>query len=710
MPTTLDLYEVAAEEIIRQVGNHIVIGVPLGLGKPIGILNALYYIATLDQSIRLTIITGLTFSRPTFKNTLEKKFAQPILERMLGNYEEPHYEKARALQQLPPNIDVIEFFFMPGKFLHNAYAQQHYISSCYQYAARDAVHLDMNVLAQLVAPSPTDPNKFSLSCNTDLFHETKKLLDVRKAQGKKIAIVAEVNAHLPYMHGPVAEVDADTFTLITDRKKYCSLFAVPRDEITTQDHLIGLYTSILIKDNGCLQIGIGKLSNALANALIFRHQKNDLYRDMLEKLNISGETDTFQTGLYASTEMLSDEYMQLYKAGILKKKVFDHIGLQRLLNDGKISEIISPEMIDVLIENKIIHAQLTVDDVAFLQTFGIIHEYITYEKNCLKLPDGETVSTDLSAPAAKQRFLASCLGKQLTSGKILHAGFYFGSVDFYQWLRTLSQQELTQIEMTAIARTNTLLWSSKLLTLQRQHARFVNTTLMATLIGGVISDGLTNYQEVSGVGGQYDFVSMAAMLPSARSIINCRSTRATKHGVESTIVWDYPNSTIPRYLRDTIVTEYGIADCRSKTDMDVIKTVLNIADSRFQPALLQQAKRAGKLPADYQIPKQFRHNFPDKIERFASAFKNQGYFHAYPFGSDLTQDELVLSCALVYLKKQSGIKLFWLVLVSLFYSRSDARIANYLQRMELLRVNSFKEYVYKKLLTIALSINDGFSQ
>lgn len=66
MPMTayFDHYEKAAHEIINLVGKHIVIGIPLGIGKPIGIINALYRIASADSSINLTIFTGLTFARP----------------------------------------------------------------------------------------------------------------------------------------------------------------------------------------------------------------------------------------------------------------------------------------------------------------------------------------------------------------------------------------------------------------------------------------------------------------------------------------------------------------------------------------------------------------------------------------------------------------------------------------------------------------------
>lgn len=708
MTAHFDHCELAANEIINQVGKTIVIGIPLGLGKPNGIINALYRLASADASIHLTICTGLTFARPTITNELEKKLVEPILDRLLGDYEELLYEKDRVMQRLPKNITVIEFFLQPGKFLHNAYVQQHYVSSCYTNVVRDIENLSINVLAQLVAPARDHSNLYSLSCNTDLFHDTQQRLLKEQGEGKKIAVVAEVNNHLPYMYGDMAEVSSEVFTIIADTKKYRSIFAVPRDEISPHDHLIGLYASSLIKDNGSLQIGIGKLNNALANALIFRHKQNHLYCALMNKLGISDKTatfDAFDKGLYGSTEMLSDEYMQLYNEGILKKRVYDHVGLQRLLNDQIISEDISPNIIDVLIDHKIINSTLTLSDLNFLLKFGIFQDGITLNNNLLISSSGESISNDLAILANKRLVIEKCLSNKLKSGKIIHSGFFFGSKDLYSQLNNLAIDKLQQIDMTSIARTNSLLWNPELLQLQRLHARFVNSSMMINLLGGAISDGLNDYHEVSGVGGQYDFVSMASQLNNARSIILCRSTRETKNGVESNIVWDYANLTLPRYLRDIFITEYGIADCRSKTDEDVIKAILNITDSRFQPALLKAAKKARKLASDYQIPAKFLGNRPELIDKIIPSMQLQTYFKPYPFGSDLTPEEEILARALMYLKNCSNIKLVGLSLRSLFLFKSDMHFAVYLQRMQLLNTTNIKEFFYKKLLKLVLNIS-----
>ncbi len=97
-----------------------------------------------------------------------------------------------------------------------------------------------------------------------------------------------------------------------------------------------------------------------------------------------------------------------------------------------------------------------------------------------------------------------------------------------------------------------------------------------------MSDGLADGRVVSGVGGQYNFVSMAHALPDARSILCVRTTRTSGGKTTSNIVWNYAHTTIPRHLRDIVITEYGIADLRGRTDHEVIAALLNVADSRFQ--------------------------------------------------------------------------------------------------------------------------------
>src|SRR5437763_16793619 len=113
---------------------------------------------------------------------------------------------------------------------------------------------------------------------------------------------------------------------------------------------------------------------------------------------------------------------------------------------------------------------------------------------------------------------------------------------------------------------------------------------MVSLQGSGVSDSMECGWVVSGVGGQYNFFAMAHALPGARSILCVRATR-TRHGrTTSNIVWNYGHQTIPRHLRDLVVTEYGIADLRGRTDEEIIAALLNVADSRFPGAPLSRAR------------------------------------------------------------------------------------------------------------------------
>ena len=153
---------------------------------------------------------------------------------------------------------------------------------------------------------------------------------------------------------------------------------------------------------------------------------------------------------------------------------------------------------------------------------------------------------------------------------VLHAGFFVGNQAFYRELREMPREVLDLIAMTAISFTNTLDGDAEAKRAQRAHARFVNTAMVVTLLGAVSSDQLDDGRVVSGAGGQHDLVAMAHALEGARSIIGVRSTRRSNRRTASNIVWRYANATVPRQLRDIVVTEYGIADLRGKSDRDVV--------------------------------------------------------------------------------------------------------------------------------------------
>jgi hypothetical protein len=255
-------------------------------------------------------------------------------------------------------------------------------------------------------------------------------------------------------------------------------------------------------------------------------------------------------------------------------------------------------------------------EFAQLQKLGVFQRDCRYADGCIENSEGSSAAARLDSPAARAELLALCAGRQLTGGILLHGGFFLGPRGFYAALRNLPESERRQFSMGGVAFVNQLDGPDRALKIaQRRHARFINSTMMVTLLGAAVSDGLADGQVVSGVGGQYNFVAMAHSLPDARSILALHSTREKNGALTSNILWNYGHTTVPRHLRDVVVTEYGVADLRGRTDQEVIGALLNIADSRFQDGLKREAQAAGKLAHDYQIPVMHGNNTPRALAR-----------------------------------------------------------------------------------------------
>ena len=83
-----------AEDIIRDVGTNLVVGLPLGLGKANHVINALYARAVADRSIKLTLFSALTLEKPRPGNLLERRFIGPVIDRLFGGYPDLAYADA----------------------------------------------------------------------------------------------------------------------------------------------------------------------------------------------------------------------------------------------------------------------------------------------------------------------------------------------------------------------------------------------------------------------------------------------------------------------------------------------------------------------------------------------------------------------------------------------------------------------------------------
>ena len=628
--------EQAVDEVLARLPAHIHLGMPLGLGKPNRFVNALYQrIAQLPER-QLTVYTALSLGRPPLGDGLQRRFLEPFIERVFGDYPELDFLADLRKDQLPANIHIQQFFMQPGSLLHSASAQQDYVSSNYSHAARDINAAGLNLVAQLVAQDPQHPGRLSLSCNPDITLDLLPMIAKRRAAGETILMLGQVHSDLPYMPGD-SEVDRQTFDWLIDEEERSTLFSTPNMPVGFQDHFIGLHASTLVRDGGTLQIGIGSMGDALTAALLARQADNEQYRTLLTDLDVhywaplisrEGGVEPFAKGLYGCSEMFVNGLLALSDAGIVRRKVYPSIALQQQANAGTLDETVAQ------------------------------------------------------------------------GGVSIHGGFFLGPRSFYQRLRDLPRDQLGEFNMTAISYINELYGQEQLKRLQRQDARFINSAFTMTLMGAGVADQLEDGRVLSGVGGQYNFVAQGHALEGARSILILRSCRESGGDISSNIVWQYGHCTIPRHLRDIVITEYGIADLRGQTDAKVIELLLNISDSRFQPGLIEQAQKAGKLAKDFRLDARFTDNTPQRLQAIAA--RHPQLFPEYPLGSDFSSEERDVLRALNWLKSKFKLTEILQLGKAALDAPQPSEYPQHLARMQLTKPEGLKQDLYQRLLLAGL--------
>ena len=628
--------ERAVDDVLARLPSHIHLGLPLGLGKANGFVNALYQRIRQLPERRLTIYTALSLGRPPLGEGLQRQFLEPFIERVFGDYIELDYLADLHRNSLPDNIHVEQFFMQPGSLLNSPSAQQDYVSSNYSHAARDINANGLNLVAQLIARDPQDANRLSLSCNPDITLDLLPMIAKRRAAGETILMLGHVHSDLPFMPGD-AEMTADDFDLLIEEEERTTLFSTPNMPVSLQDHFIGLHASTLVRDGGTLQIGIGAMGDALVAALLARQADNAGYRALLDDLDISpwhplieaeGGIVPFAQGLYGCSEMFVHGLMVLVDAGIVRRKVYPDAERQALANAGMLDESLH------------------------------------------------------------------------TDGVCVHGGFILGPASFYQRLREVPHSKRSEFNMTAISFINELYGQEALKRLQRRYARFVNSAFTMTLLGAGVADQLQDGRVLSGVGGQYNFVAQGHALHDARSVIILRSWRESGGEVSSNIVWEYGHCTIPRHLRDIVITEYGIADLRGKTDRKVIEALLNITDSRFQTALIEQAQHIGKLPKDFCLDPRFANNSPERLHAIAA--RHPHLFPEYPLGCDFSAQEQDLLRALNWLKSKFKLTQIYELGKATLDAPAPHAFPEHLARMQLAKPTGLREELYQRLLLAGL--------
>ena len=304
----------------------------------------------------------------------------------------------------------------------------------------------LNVIAQLVARPPAGEapaGLLSLGSNADLTADLLPQIAQMRASGQPFALIGQVHREMPFMYGD-ALVAADTFDFLLEDPG-TGLFCPPNAPIPRTEYSIALNVSTLIRDGGTLQLGIGELGDAIGYALQLRHQQPAIYRDVVESTGLlarhrrlietEGGTAPFERGLYGCTEMLADGFLDLYRSGVLKRRVYASAKLQRLIDEGHIDERVSLRTLDALLEAGM--SRMSFVDFQEFREVGLFRDDVEYDRGMLVTPDGTQLRANFDDPEQRPQIARTCLGERLRNGVVVDAGFFFGPKGFYEALRNM---------------------------------------------------------------------------------------------------------------------------------------------------------------------------------------------------------------------------------------------------------------------------------
>ncbi len=177
-----------------------------------------------------------------------------------------------------------------------------------------------------------------------------------------------------------------------------------------------------------------------------------------------------------------------------------------------------------------------------------------------------------------------CSGKAWMDGRIVGT-FAAGTDRLYDWLDRNPRVALMPIGLTndpySIGRNRRL--------------KSVNSCLMVDLHGQICSDAV-GFRQLTGIGGQGEFVMGAQRSEGGRSILCLKSTRNVRGHRMSTICATLPPGTpvtVTRHYADVIVTEYGAAEVRYLEAIGRARALVGIAHPDFQQSLIGKAEKVG---------------------------------------------------------------------------------------------------------------------
>ncbi len=127
---------------------------------------------------------------------------------------------------------------------------------------------------------------------------------------------------------------------------------------------------------------------------------------------------------------------------------------------------------------------------------------------------------------------------------------------------------------------------------QNEKMISINGCLNVDLYGQVASES-AGTRQISGTGGQLDFVTGASMSKGGRAFLCLTSTFTDKKGIAHSRILPHMGGdivTTPRSQAPTIVTEYGAAELAGRSTWERAARLIDIAHPDFREELIRQAE------------------------------------------------------------------------------------------------------------------------
>lgn len=321
----------------------------------------------------------------------------------------------------------------------------------------------LTVNVAMAAVTPMDAHGyFNLSCATGVEKGILQKADV---------VILEVNEHLPHIYGGFDEsVHISDVDFIVEGA-HDPLPEFPVEEAKEEDRTVAELILPYIKSGACIQLGIGAMPNVIGSLL--------------------AESDLTDLGMH--TELCSDAYLELHRAGKLTNRVLN------------------------------------------------VHR-----------------------------------DKGMT-------GIAFGSKDFYDWV-----DRNPGVVVAPLSYVN-----SPEVIGQIDNMISINNCIAVDLYGQVSAESV-GLRQISGTGGQLDYLTGAAMSRGGKAFICMTSCFTDANGKRHSRVLPYFTGDIvtdPRSQAYFLVTEYGCVNLVGRTTWERAEMIISIAHPDFRDDLIREAEK-----------------------------------------------------------------------------------------------------------------------